>query len=103
MFGLSAFRRKPRQYSYTPRYWDPEKEEMERRLHPEKESEKPYVPGSYIRDSRMRRLYDRDTKKKNTNHSPAIIRTLIVMVLLGFLAWVIFKSPVIDMFVLGLR
>ncbi len=100
MLGFSAFRRKPRQFNYTPRYWDPEKEEREKRLNPEKEANRPYVPGSHIRDSRLNRLYGRD-KNKKSGSSPFVLRAAIALLLLAFFGWVIFKSPVVDLFVMG--
>jgi len=100
MLGFSAFRRKPRQFNYTPRYWDPEKEEREKRLAPEKENGKPYVPGSHIRDSRLNRLYGRD-KNKKSDLSPFLLRAVIALLLLTFFGWVIFKLPIVDLFVIG--
>ncbi len=101
MLGFSPFGRKPRQFNYIPRYWDPENEEREKRLNPEKEEQKPYVPGAHIRDSRLNRLYGRD-KKKKSGSSPFLMRALIALLLLVFFGWVIFKSPVVEMFVMGL-
>ena len=101
MLGFSAFGRKPRQFNYIPRYWDPEKEEREKRLDPEKDDGKPYVPGSHIRDSRLNRLYGRD-KRKKSGSSPFAMRAVIALLLLLFFGWVIFKSPVVDLFVTGL-
>lgn len=98
MLGFSPFGRKPRQFNYIPRYWDPEKEEREKRLEPDKE--KPYVPGAHIRDSRLNRLYGREAKKRGGS-SPFVTRALIALLLLAFFGWVIFKSPVVDMFVIG--
>ncbi|MDE6183711.1 MAG: hypothetical protein K2F53_04740 [Rikenellaceae bacterium] len=100
MLGFSSFRRKPRQFSYIPRYWDQEKEEREHRLHPEAEGQKPYVPGALIKDSRARRLYG--VKKKGSGSSPVLMRTVIVLMLLGLVGWIIFKTPVVDLFVMGL-
>ena len=85
MLGFSPFGRKPRQFNYIPRYWDPENEEREKRLNPEKEEQKPYVPGAHISGS-----------------SPFLMRALIALLLLVFFGWVIFKSPVVEMFVMGL-
>lgn len=51
---------KPRQFNYIPRYYDPRKEERERRrkeLHGTSSSQdnEPYVPGNYIRTQREAR------------------------------------------------
>ncbi|MDE6483006.1 MAG: hypothetical protein K2L01_04525 [Rikenellaceae bacterium] len=101
MLGFSPFGRKPRQFNYIPRYWDPEKEERENRLDSEKGEQKPYVPGSHIRDSRLNRLCGRGEKKKKGS-SPLMTRALIALLLLALLGWIIFKSPVVDLFVIGL-
>lgn len=101
MLGFSAFKRKPRQFNYIPRYWNQEQEERERRLHPDEETQKPYVPGALIKDSRTRRLYGAG-KKKGTGSSPVLIRTVIVLMLLGLVGWIIFRTPMVDLFVMGL-
>ena len=97
MLGFSAFKRKPRQFSYQPRFYDPEKELRDQRrrellgddAEEAPEVKKKYVPGSYIRASRMRRMLPETVKEKKQKMSVAAVRFVIAVVLLLLLAYVI--------------
>ncbi|MEG1554191.1 MAG: hypothetical protein RRZ64_04035 [Rikenellaceae bacterium] len=99
MLGLSAFTRKPRQYSYKPIYFDPEKEEREERRRASlsnAEQDAHYVPGSLIQASRRSRIM-------GTSHKPSkiesadkqrriILRLAIFLILLFLVGYVMMKS-----------
>lgn len=92
MLGFSAFKRKPRQFTYTPRYYDPQKEEREARQRLngiiENEDEK-YVPGSYIRSQRARRMLGIKQQTKTEKNKIVFIRFIIAIVLLLLTAYFI--------------
>lgn len=90
MIGFSAFKRKPKQFNYEPRYYDPKQEERNARKvvlgipddHKDGEKKKRYVPGTYIRSQRINRMTTtEDTSKKQTMRV-VLIRFIIVMILL---------------------
>ncbi len=70
MAGFTPFKRHANSFKYTPRYYDPLKEEFEKRreeLRGERrdESSKPnteYHPGQYIRTKRMARVDSKERK-----------------------------------------
>ena len=90
MIGFTAFKtRKPRQFEYKPRYYDPEKEQREQRrkelgLDTEPRPEGQYKPGEYIRGNmRVRRgIGQRKTSKRSR---PLIL--FGVLILLGIAVW----------------
>lgn len=82
MAGLIGFGRKPRQFEYKPRYWDPEAEEREarrRKILGDDYVEGEYRPGMYIRERRMLRMQaqDRERAERQKRNS---IRTVIFLV-----------------------
>lgn len=85
MFGFTGFGRKPRQFEYKPRHWDPEAEEREERrriLLGAEYGEGVYKPGMYIREKRLKRMQERDRDRARRRKS-GVIRTVI------FLAFVV--------------
>lgn len=107
MIGLSAFKRnKPRQFNYEPRYFDPKKEEREARqralgiIEPENAEDDKYIPGSYIKSKRVRRMLaiDEDKDKKNSL-KVGLIRFIIAMVLLLLLAYFIINFKGLELLV----
>lgn len=90
--GILFFhQRKPRQFSYKPRHFDPEKEAREQRrkelcgADAEQVDNAPYVPGQYIKnDMYARRGIGRAGR---TATSPNKIRLAAVAVGLLLLAW----------------
>lgn len=89
MIGLSFLKRKPRQFNYEPRYYDPKKEEREIRQRAlgitdeENQKDAKYVPGSYIRSQRVKRILSVDVEpKKNQKLKVALVRFAIAMILL---------------------
>ena len=84
---MSFFRphkRHPRQFNYIPRYYDPVKEERDRRrreLHgTSSEDAEPYTPGKYIRTQREAR----DASRGEGGAMAGMLRLLLIAVVLGF-------------------
>lgn len=86
---MSIFRppkTKPRQFNYTPRYYDPEKEAREQRrreLHgtsSEIDSEE-YVPGNYLRTQRDARGEARAERQRAQSNK--MLRATLLLVLVG--------------------
>ena len=84
---MSFFRphkRNPRQFNYIPRYYDPVKEERDRRrreLHgTSAQDDEPYTPGKYIRTQREAR----DASRGENNAMASMVRLLLIAVVLGF-------------------
>lgn len=104
MLGFSAFKRKPRQFNYTPRHYDPQQEEREARQRALGiiEDEK-YVPGSYIRSNRMRRMLGQDETVKSDNKRVVFIRFLIAVLLLVGAAYLIITSKGLEAMVLMMQ
>lgn len=109
MFGFrGVYNRKPRQFDYRPRYFDPEQERRENRKkellgadyesrYGEK-SDAPYVPGQYIkRDMLYRRGLAQKGKAHVANVSP--VRFIVILgVLLAALIWVLNTESLQDFF-----
>ncbi|MBN1182980.1 MAG: hypothetical protein JXB49_11875 [Bacteroidales bacterium] len=79
---------KHKQFNYIPRYYDPQKEELEERIRQIEAEEgirpEGYTPG--IRKGQMRNYYERN--KHTRNYSS--IRLLIIAGLLVFIAYYLF-------------
>ena len=98
MIKFTAFRtQKPRQFTYIPRHYDPEKERREERrreLLGERDEPLPegeYKPGQYLlRSIAVRRGTDRSLSKR---HNPSRPLRIVIVIVLLFLAlwWVLFK------------
>lgn len=73
---FSPPKRRPNQFNYIPRYYDPEKERREarrRELRGESSSDDtPYTPGKYIRTVREARA-ERKAQQKQSNGTPRAI------------------------------
>ena len=105
MLGFTAFKtRKPREFDYRPRFYDPEQEAREERkkeLRAERElasenggevrHDSDYTPGQYIGQMRMRRGIIADRRNRKTNKRATSIRMAIIVVFLVLLAWYIFS------------
>ena len=95
MMGIPRFIKLPghKQFNYSPRYWDPEKEEREdrvRRIKQEMGIDMPSDPNrSTIRRGSFRQA-SKKTKVKATRSSN--IRLLIILAVLLLLAYLIFYS-----------
>ena len=85
---MSFFRphkRNPRQFNYIPRYFDPVKEERDRRrreLHGTSTTtdEEEYTPGKYIRTQREAR----DASRGESNPMAGVMQYLVIALVLGF-------------------
>jgi len=73
---------KPRQYAYKPVFFDPEKEEQEKRKK-ELEDIGEYVPGSQLKERmRLKRTRIDDDLKKKSRRSSILITILLLAILL---------------------
>lgn len=98
MIGFTAFKTsKPRQFEYRPLYYDPDKEEMEKRKQKvlgeaaqEDQESANYQPGKYIAEARMRRSIEEDRRNAEKRKS-GVIRLAIFVVLVGICLWLIFR------------
>lgn len=78
MLGFGGVKRKARQFQYTPRYWDQEKEEREERRRAilgGEYQEGDYKPGMFIRENRMRRM--RSSVRVHKSSRSTLIRVAI--------------------------
>lgn len=82
---------KPRQFSYKPRFYDPEKEAREKRreellgVRPAEGEE--YVPGELLRRRRMQRMMEDVTaaRRKKQKGSGLLLVAFIVLLIVAFL------------------
>lgn len=100
---MKAFRQKPRQYSYKPVYYDPEKEEREARRRVSEQSaetDKKYVPGSLIHASRRARIMGTELKSSSIEDADKrrriIIRLAIFLILLFLIGYAMMKGNFIE-------
>lgn len=74
---------KPRQYAYKPVFFDPDKEELEKRRKQLEGDETAYVPGTEIKEKlRMKRARMDDSIRKKSRRSSIIITVLLLALLL---------------------
>lgn len=81
MSGFIGFGRKPRQFEYKPRHWDPEAEEREarrRQILGDDYAPGEYRPGMYIREKRLLRMQERERERVRRNKR-GVIRTVIFL------------------------
>ena len=91
--GIPRFIKLPghNRFNYSPRYWDPEKEEREERIRQIKHEMGVQIPTDPTRTTIKRgsfRQASKKTKVKATRSSN--IRLVIILVILFFLAYLIF-------------
>jgi hypothetical protein len=91
--GVPRFIKLPKykRFEYSPRYWDPEKEEREERIRQIKQEMGIDVPTDRTRTTIKRgsfRQASRQTKVKATRSSN--IRLLVILAVLFFLAYLLF-------------
>ena len=90
--------RKPRQFEYRPRYYDPDKEAWEQRrkeLFGEEEPSAPedkenYRPGQYVEQLRFRRGIMAE-RQRSAQRRPALVRLVFLIALLVLLGWYMFS------------
>ena len=78
---FSGLGRKPRQFEYKPRYWDPDAEAREARrrmILGDDYAEGEYRPGMYIRERRLLRMQEREHDRSERNRRVAI-RTVLFL------------------------
>ncbi len=91
MLGMSAFRRKPRQFNYDPRYYDAEKEAREERkrlilgedYESAEDQAEEYTPGKYLRRARLNRM---KSEAPSPNKGRTITLRLVIFIALLMLA-----------------
>lgn len=82
---------KPRQFSYKPRFYDPEKEAREKRreelLGVRPAEGEVYVPGELLRRRRMQRMMEDATaaRRKKQKGSGLLLVAFIVLLIVAFL------------------
>ncbi|MEG1635089.1 MAG: hypothetical protein RR141_05835 [Rikenellaceae bacterium] len=89
MFGFNN--KKPRQFNYKPRFYNPEEEERERRrrlsgIEIDAPKNEKYIPGSLIKQGRVQRMTITEEEKSLKDRS-SMIRLIIFMVLLAIAAY----------------
>lgn len=86
---FSPYKRHANQFSYTPRYYEPEKEAREQRraeLRGERSDDTgEYTPGKYIRTQREAREQSRAKRKSNGLGGSTRFISLVVVMLLVFM------------------
>ncbi len=73
---------KPKQFKYTPRYFDPEKEELEKRKADFQKQKGEGAIGSNIQGAFSQRLLTKRKAQQSSN-----LRLLIIIAILIILAW----------------
>ena len=90
MLGFSPFKKRPNQFNYIPRYYDPLKEERDQRRaellgQKAEHSGEEYRPGQYIRTQSEARSERRRQENTRGSGRIAILIGLVVVVLLFML------------------
>ncbi len=91
MIGFKPFKRRANEFKYTPRFYDPAKEERDRRRaelrgsRPEGEDMGDYVPGEYIRRQREAREQRLARTKSRKHSSSYLVMGIAVVFLIGYL------------------
>lgn len=91
--GIPRFIKLPthKQFNYTPRYWDPEKEEREERIRQIKQEMGIEVPNDPNRTTIRRGSFRTAGQKAKVKASrTSNIRLLVILLVLLFLAYLIF-------------
>ncbi len=103
MKGFTPFKRRPNQFKYTPRFYDPKKEERDLRRaelcgsRPESEEDGEYVAGEYLRRQREARSKRRGGKSGGGNS----LWFMIIGVALVFLLVYMIMPRLVGAFVSG--
>ncbi len=90
MNGFKPYKRRANEFKFIPRFYDPQKEERDRRRaelrgsRPEGATEGDYVPGEYIRRQRDARA-ERSRGKRQKGSSMSMIMIFAVVVLVGYM------------------
>lgn len=84
---------KPRQFDYKPRYYDPEKEAREQRRR-ELLGDRPaegeeYVPGELLRQRRMQRMMDAESRRRRKRPVSVLFLILLLALLVLAVMWVV--------------
>ncbi|MFR9523958.1 MAG: hypothetical protein SNH94_05240 [Rikenellaceae bacterium] len=102
MKGFTPFKRRPNEFKYTPRFYDPQKEERDRRRaelrgsRPEGE-EGEYVAGEYIRRQREAR----EARRQGKNGAQKSMWFMIIGVVLVFLLSYMLIPRIVGAFMQG--
>lgn len=90
MFGINVLGRRSRQFEYKPRYFDPEKEARDARRRElngaqseERDPDKEYRPGEYIRQSMYARRGIGSSNKAGV--STGILKKVIMVIIAAFI------------------
>ncbi len=91
MNGFTPFKRKPNQFKYIPRFYDPEKEARDLRRaelrgsRPESAEDGEYVAGEYIRRQREARQIRRERKNGRGKSMWVMVVGVVVIFLLAYM------------------
>ena len=91
--GLPKFIKLPghKEFNYTPRYWDPEKEAREERIRQIKQEMGIEVPGDPTRTTIRRGSFRAASQKHKVKASRSSnIRLVVILAILLFLAYLLF-------------
>ena len=95
------YKHKPRGFNYIPRYYDPQKEEWER-----KKAEQGYSSNlSHEEQLRleMRKKWGTEAKKEDpAERRSKMVRTLIIVIVVGVAFYYLFCTPVLTNIISGL-
>lgn len=89
-FGFGK-RTAPRKFDYTPRYYDPQKEELKARLAQYQETGDEDKMKDRIR-SGLRQKYNGDTSYRSSQVKKSNFRLLYIIIILIFCAYIILRS-----------
>ena len=79
-----------KQFEYTPRYWDPEKEEREERIRQIKREMGVEIPGNSNRTTIRRGSFRQRQKQKVKASRASNIRLMVILAALFLIAYLIF-------------
>lgn len=96
LIGSPFKTRKPRQFNYNPRYYDPDKEAREQRrrelLGPDaddRKDDKEYHPGRYVKEMRLRRGIVAERRRQGKSRS-GLIRLALLVGLAALILWYLY-------------
>ncbi|MBP3355984.1 MAG: hypothetical protein J6K95_02305 [Rikenellaceae bacterium] len=97
MLGFTPFKKRPNQFEYKPRYYDPEKEAREQRRRelcgeePSGEEGAEYVPGSFIRGRMSGRLTGRVRREESRRRARSMMMSIVALGLLLIIGYFLIR------------
>ena len=90
-FGFGK-RPQPRKFDFIPRYYDPEKEELENRLSHYKDDMSDEERAKHRIRSGLRNKYYGDSKYKSSQVKKSNLRLIYIIIILVFITYMILRS-----------